>query len=66
MPLTASWLQRLGSQARTLFQTLHRTVVAEGPHLLAQGMTGLSTAFDVPAEAFSRARRKLPGAILEG
>jgi hypothetical protein len=25
----------------------------------------LATAFDVPAEAFSRARRKLPGAALE-
>jgi hypothetical protein len=25
----------------------------------------LATAFDVPAEAFSRARRKLPGAVLE-
>lgn len=36
-----SWLKRLGSQARALFQKLHRAVLAsEGPRL-AQGMAGL-------------------------
>jgi uncharacterized protein (DUF58 family) len=37
----ASWLQRLGSQARALFQKLYRTVVADdAPLALAQGIKG--------------------------
>jgi uncharacterized protein (DUF58 family) len=39
-PTTASWLQRLGTQARSLFQKLHRAVAAEGPHVLTQGLSG--------------------------
>jgi len=37
-PTTASWLNRLGSQARSLFQKLHRAVTAD--QSFAQGMTG--------------------------
>lgn len=40
-PFSTTWLHNLGSQARGLFQRLHRAVVAkEGPQL-AQGMHGL-------------------------
>jgi uncharacterized protein (DUF58 family) len=40
MPRTASWLQNLGSQARALFQKLHRAVgAASGGPTLAAGMT---------------------------
>jgi uncharacterized protein (DUF58 family) len=38
-PSPVAWLQRLGSQARVLFQKLHRTVLASGPRL-AHGMQG--------------------------
>lgn len=37
-PTTASWLNRLGTQARALFQKLHHAVAAEPA--FAQGMTG--------------------------
>jgi uncharacterized protein (DUF58 family) len=38
---TASWMQRLGSQARAIFKKLHRAVVAgEGPHVITEGMKG--------------------------
>ena len=41
MPPTASWLHNLGSQARALFQKLHRAVAAAGGvPALAAGMTG--------------------------
>src|SRR5436190_23189077 len=36
-----SWLGRLGSQARALFQKLHRTVVATAGPQLAHGMQGI-------------------------
>src|SRR5579864_4884468 len=36
--LSTSWLQRLGSQARALWQKLHRTVIASGGPQLAHGM----------------------------
>src|SRR3954451_6287599 len=40
--LSLCWLKRLGSQARALFQKLHRTVVtSEGPKL-AQGLQGIN------------------------
>ena len=45
-PTTASWLQRLGTQARGLFQQLHRAVAAEGPHVLTQGMTDRKMSLD--------------------
>jgi uncharacterized protein (DUF58 family) len=38
-PSPVAWLQRLGSQARALFQKLHCTVLASGPRL-AHGMQG--------------------------
>src|SRR5437763_1108943 len=39
--MSMSWLRRLGSQARTLFQKLHRTVVASAGPRLAQGIGGV-------------------------
>lgn len=40
MPTTASWLGRLGSQARALFQKLHRTVLdRDGPQVITEGLT---------------------------
>jgi len=39
----ATWIRRLGSQARTLFRTLHRTVLAATGPQLAAGMQGLDT-----------------------
>src|SRR5260370_34526417 len=36
--ISTSWLQRLGSQARSLWQKLHRTVIAGAGPQLARGM----------------------------
>src|SRR4051794_11603483 len=41
MPVTATWLNRLGSQARGVFQQLHRAVLErDGPTVITEGMTG--------------------------
>lgn len=40
MPRTASWLGHLGSQARGLFQRLHRAVLERDGPVLTQGMSG--------------------------
>ncbi len=40
LPRTASWLGRLGSQARGLFQRLHRAVIERDGPVITPGMTG--------------------------
>jgi uncharacterized protein (DUF58 family) len=39
MPRSASWIERLGLQARALFQKLHRAALAEGPQVRTQGLS---------------------------
>src|SRR5688572_7331295 len=40
MPATATWIGRLGTQARDLFGRLHRAVLERGGPTITEGMTG--------------------------